>query len=60
MVVSGQLYSPASLLPGETSLGWTHLREDWVGPRAIPDALENGDSLAPAGDRTTISGLYSL
>jgi hypothetical protein len=60
MVVSGHLRSPASLLPGETSLGRTHLREDWVGPRAVLDVLENGDSLAPAGNRTTISGLYSL
>jgi len=41
MVVSGQLHSPASLLPGEIPLGRTHLRENWVGPRTFLGALEN-------------------
>jgi len=60
MVASGQLHSPAFSLSGEILLGRTHLREIWVGPRAVLDALENGESLAPARNGTTIPGLYSL
>jgi hypothetical protein len=60
MVVSGHLHASAALLPIETRLGRTHLREDWVCPRAILDALEIGEPLASAGNRNTISGLYSV
>jgi hypothetical protein len=58
MVVSGKLYAPAALYPGERCTG-THCSGGWLDPTAGLNAVEKKKTLASAG-ASDLSGKHLI